>query len=156
MRLAWSAIAVAAALLATGCGSVVAEEPPHDPVRAPVPTLVDLDPDVGNEVSARVPMLARDSAERKARRGTLRVRNTACDGVSTGSGFALDAHTLVTNRGACSRARASWSLDVGRPRCAGRLRIGLASGQPRDRDRGHAVAPGAAAHWRRGRGRDRR
>jgi S1-C subfamily serine protease len=71
MRVAWCATAVATALL---------------------------DPDVANEVAARIPTLARDSAERKARRGTLRVRNTACDGVSTGSGFALDPHTLVTNR----------------------------------------------------------
>ena len=92
-----SAIAVAVLVLA-GCGGVVAEAPPDDPLRAPVPHLVELDPDVRSEFSATIPTLARDSAERRARRGTLRVRNTACDGVSTGSGFALDAHTLVTNR----------------------------------------------------------
>jgi S1-C subfamily serine protease len=87
-----------AVLVLTGCGAVVAEAPPDDPVRAPVPRLVPLDPDVRAEGTATIPTLARDSAERKARRGTVRVRNTACDGVYTGSGFALDAHTLVTNR----------------------------------------------------------
>jgi S1-C subfamily serine protease len=92
-----SAIAVAV-LVVAGCGGVVAEAPPDDPLRAPVPHLVELDPDVRSQFSATIPTLARDSAERRARRGTLRVRNTACDGVYTGSGFALDAHTLVTNR----------------------------------------------------------
>jgi S1-C subfamily serine protease len=107
-----------AAFLA-GCGGVVVEEPPNEPLRAPVPPVVEVDPSVGSEVSAPIPTLARDSAERKARRGTLRVRNTACDGVSTGSGFALDAHTLITNRhvlaGASLLEVSTWSgrtLDV--------------------------------------------
>ena len=29
---------------------------------------------------------------------TLRVRNISCAGVATGSGFAIDAHTIITNR----------------------------------------------------------
>ncbi len=98
MRFVCAAAIVLAALILAGCGAVVADAPPEEPVRAPVPRLVELDPDVRTEVATTVPTLARDSAERKARRGTLRVRNTACDGVYTGSGFALDAHTLVTNR----------------------------------------------------------
>lgn len=95
-------VLVAATILASigsaGCGELVVEEPPNEPLRAPVPRLIELDPSVGSEVDARIPQLARDSAERRSRRGTLRVRNTACIGVSTGSGFALDANTLVTNR----------------------------------------------------------
>ena len=35
---------------------------------------------------------------RAAERMTLRVRNISCAGVATGSGFAIDAHTIITNR----------------------------------------------------------
>ena len=117
-RIAAIGVLLATALLA-GCGGVVVEEPPDEPLRAPVPAVVSVDPSVGSEVRARIPTLARDSAERKARQGTLRVRNTACDGVSTGSGFALDAHTLITNRhvlaGASLLEVSTWSgrtIDV--------------------------------------------
>lgn len=112
-------LGLAFAATLSGCGAVVVEEPSSEPLRAPVPPLVELDPDVTAQAAARIPTLARDSAERKARRGALRVRNTACDGVSTGSGFALDAHTLITNRhvlaGASLLEVSTWSgrtLDV--------------------------------------------
>jgi S1-C subfamily serine protease len=42
--------------------------------------------------------LISDSLRRKAEEMVVRVRNIGCEGVATGSGFALDAHTLVTNR----------------------------------------------------------
>jgi S1-C subfamily serine protease len=42
--------------------------------------------------------LARDSVTRAAERMTLRVRNISCAGVATGSGFAIDEHTIITNR----------------------------------------------------------
>src|SRR4051812_3645706 len=42
--------------------------------------------------------LSRDSLTRRAERMTLRVRNISCAGVATGSGWAIDSHTLVTNR----------------------------------------------------------
>ena len=45
-----------------------------------------------------VPALSRDSYERRAERLTVRVRNLSCQGVGTGSGFAVDGSTLVTNR----------------------------------------------------------
>ncbi len=38
-----------------------------------------------------------DSAQRTAVRASVRVRSIGCDSVETGSGFALDPHTLVTN-----------------------------------------------------------
>lgn len=34
----------------------------------------------------------------EAQRMTVRVRNVGCDALKTGTGFAVDAHTLVTNR----------------------------------------------------------
>jgi S1-C subfamily serine protease len=42
--------------------------------------------------------LASDSKTRHAQRLTLRVRNISCSGVGTGSGWAIDEHTLITNR----------------------------------------------------------
>src|SRR3954451_8386401 len=42
--------------------------------------------------------LAQDSLTRAAEKLTLRVRNISCDGVATGSGFATDPHTIITNR----------------------------------------------------------
>jgi S1-C subfamily serine protease len=48
--------------------------------------------------SVRTPTLAQDSPERLAERLTVRVRNVTCEGLATGSGFAVDPHVLVTNR----------------------------------------------------------
>jgi S1-C subfamily serine protease len=42
--------------------------------------------------------LAQDGLTRRAEEMTLRVRNISCDGVAVGSAWALDPHTLVTNR----------------------------------------------------------
>ena len=42
--------------------------------------------------------LSRDSVTRAAEQMTLRVRNISCAGVATGSGFAIDGHTIITNR----------------------------------------------------------
>ncbi len=40
-----------------------------------------------------------------AQRMTVRVRNVGCGFISTGTGFALDAHTLVTNRHVIARSK---------------------------------------------------
>lgn len=58
----------------------------------------DIDPAVEQVLRLASPTLAQDTARRHARRLALRVRNISCEGVITGSGFALDRHTLVTNR----------------------------------------------------------
>ena len=42
--------------------------------------------------------LAQDSLRRRAEKMTLHVRNISCAGVATGSAWAIDSHTLVTNR----------------------------------------------------------
>ena len=50
---------------------------------------------------------------------TLRVRNISCAGVATGSGFAVDKHTIITNRhvieGAAALSLNTWdgtSIDA--------------------------------------------
>jgi S1-C subfamily serine protease len=48
--------------------------------------------------SRPVPTLISQGLRRKAERLVVRVRNVNCLGVGTGSGYALDEHTLVTNR----------------------------------------------------------
>jgi S1-C subfamily serine protease len=90
-------VLVALASLAGGC-ALLAEEPPEAAPRATVPELVDVSADVSEAERVRLPRLARDSAERRARRLTVRVRNLTCEGVVTGSGFALGDDLLVTNR----------------------------------------------------------
>ena len=85
------------ALVVSGC-TLVAAAPPREPPRVDVPPLVSADPDAERLAQVKPATLARDSAERQARKMTVRVRNTGCEGVATGSAFALDRHTLITNR----------------------------------------------------------
>jgi S1-C subfamily serine protease len=91
---------VAAVLLAgvlAGCG-VRASEPPEEEPTFVVPETVPVSDDVPDAVRVQIPRLAKDSAERRARRLTVRVRNVSCLGVGVGSGFAIAEDVLVTNR----------------------------------------------------------
>jgi S1-C subfamily serine protease len=83
-----------------GCGSeqLLAEPAPAQRPQLTVPELVPPDRAARLLAGKKLPTLARDSAERRARALTVRVRNTSCLGVGTGSGFAIDADTLITNR----------------------------------------------------------
>ena len=87
-------------------------------------------------LSGRPRALARDSRTRRAEQQTLRVRNISCEGVATGSGWAIDAHTLITNRhvlaGAAVLELNAWdgtsiSGDVARAQQARLVDIGIAS-----------------------------
>jgi S1-C subfamily serine protease len=91
------AAAVLAASLLTGCG-VRASEPPDEEPTFVVPELVPVSGDVPEAVRVEIPRLAKDSAERRANRLTVRVRNVSCLGVGVGSGFAIAKDVLVTNR----------------------------------------------------------
>jgi serine protease Do len=94
-----AALALACLPLAlAACGGALADPPPEEEPPARIPELELVTPDLTQLLETGVPTLARDSAERRARRLTVRVRNTTCLGVATGSGFALDGRTLVTNR----------------------------------------------------------
>ena len=81
------AVAATVALLA-GCGIV-----PADP--GPLPS--DYVPVAPSESIAPQGNLDSDGFS-AAQRMTVRVRNVGCDALKTGTGFAVDAHTLVTNR----------------------------------------------------------
>lgn len=83
--------------LATACAAVVDEPPTESPARMSPPLLREAAAARGIE-RVTVPPLSRDSYERRAERLTVRVRNLSCEGVATGSGFAVDRSTLVTNR----------------------------------------------------------
>src|ERR671914_752028 len=91
------ALAAALALVGPGCAGQ-ADAPPEAEPTITVPELDRVAADVPAAVRAKTPVLARDSAERKARTLTVRIRNVSCEGVGTGSGFALSDHVLVTNR----------------------------------------------------------
>lgn len=89
MRLAHKAVTVAiAAGLLTACGIV-----PADPGALPS----DYVPAVPSASAEPLGNLNPDGFS-AAQRMTVRVRNVGCDALKTGTGFAVDAHTLVTNR----------------------------------------------------------
>ncbi|QTE30684.1 S1C family serine protease [Pengzhenrongella sicca] len=85
---ALAALALAAPILA-GCGVLPAlpGPEPHDLVPSSVPGAEPTE--TGN--------LSPDGFD-QARRMAVRIRNVGCDSLSTGSGFAIDATTLITNR----------------------------------------------------------
>ena len=84
-------VTVAALALVVGCGSLPTMPGPMptdfvpSSVAAPSPTTTE----TGN--------LSPDGFD-AARRMTVRIRNVGCSSLSTGSGFALDSTTLITNR----------------------------------------------------------
>ncbi|WP_412865639.1 S1C family serine protease [Cellulomonas sp. 179-A 9B4 NHS] len=83
------AVGVVASLLAA-CAALPAPPPPVPtsvvPSTAPAPTTTE----AGSQLSPD----GFDAAQRMA----VRIRNIGCGALSTGSGFAIDEHTLVTNR----------------------------------------------------------
>jgi S1-C subfamily serine protease len=64
----------------------------------PPPAVTALSPAAQRFADGEATRLLRDSAARRAKQLTLRVRNVSCFGVATGSGFAIDHHTVITNR----------------------------------------------------------
>lgn len=84
-------------LLATGCGAV-ADAPPDMSAEEASPPLIAENAAARSVTSITVPALTQDGFERRANLISMRVRNLSCQGVSTGSGWALNGSTLVTNR----------------------------------------------------------
>lgn len=76
-------------LSSTGCG-VLPELPDGVPGDV-VPTLA---PSLGSHARDNLSPDGFDAVQRMA----VRIRNVGCAGLSTGSGFAVDEHTLITNR----------------------------------------------------------
>lgn len=78
-------VGIGCAVVLSGC---VAQPPaPERSSRVDEPT-----------VPVEIPILAQDSVDRYARDITYRVRNLTCNGLGTGSAFAVDDNLLVTNR----------------------------------------------------------
>jgi S1-C subfamily serine protease len=75
------AIVLAFAAILTGCGSNELQPVNEDPQPASISGIKETQSQVNN-----LSKLA------------LRVRNTSCDGIATGTGFAISRYTLVTNR----------------------------------------------------------
>lgn len=89
-------VGIAALVLIPGLGLVV-DEAPVVQVNLAAPVLVEPDPVVEAQPAA-VAAMSPARARLLARRAALRVRNTACDGVRAGSGFALDSQLLLADR----------------------------------------------------------
>lgn len=97
MRPRWLTTLLAVPLLA-GCGGVISDRPPDRSPQDLAPKLVEENAAARSVTGVTVPSLSQDGFDRRANRISMRVRNLSCQGVSTGSGWALDEHTLVTNR----------------------------------------------------------
>lgn len=92
-----TATALAACLVLGGCGYIADRPPDRSPVDE-APRVVTDAAEAEGISDARIPTLRQDGFNRRAATITVRVRNLSCSGVGSGSGFALDRHTLVTNR----------------------------------------------------------
>ena len=91
-----AAAAVVAMAILAGCALL--EAPPAQSPSAAAPGVAPDHPAAARINDVRLPALARDGIARRVSGMTLRVRNLSCEGVGTGSGFAIDPQTLVTNR----------------------------------------------------------
>jgi S1-C subfamily serine protease len=146
-------LAAAVAAVATGCG-LQASDPPDEEPRVVPPPLERVSDAVPEAVRVRIPRLARDSAERRARKLTVRVRNVSCLGVGIGSGFAIAKDVLVTNRhvlaGADDVEISTWdgrTLPVTKAKVGvlGDLGVATVAGRlPRAGDYGAPPRPGEA------------
>lgn len=91
------ALLLAFGSLASGCAGL-ADAPPSAEPQLTNPDVQQLSPVVDRAATVSLPKLARDGATRRAEKLTVRVRNTGCDDVTLGSGFAVSANLLITNR----------------------------------------------------------
>jgi S1-C subfamily serine protease len=96
-RLLASVAALSVAGVSAGCAGLASAPPTKQP-RVTVAALHPVDPGVGAIEAAPIPQLISKSLHRKAEEMVVRVRNINCLGLDVGSGFAIDAHTLLTNR----------------------------------------------------------
>jgi S1-C subfamily serine protease len=96
MRGRIAVLAIGGLVAAQGCGLVA--EPPRESPREEAPAVTPDAPAARDIGRVTIPVLSRDRFERRAETITLRVRNLSCAGLGTGSGFAIDRSTLITNR----------------------------------------------------------
>lgn len=96
-RLSVALALAGAAGISSGCAGL-AHAPSSRPPSVTVPALHTVDLAVATIEAAPIPQLISHSLHRRAEEMVVRVRNINCQGLETGSGFAIDAHTLLTNR----------------------------------------------------------
>jgi serine protease DegQ len=147
------AIGIAAVVLLPGCGIVVVDAAPSGEVRLDAPRLVEADASVEGRPAA-VATLSPVRARRQVRRGALRIRNTGCNGIPTGSGFALGSGLLIAHRdvlpGAgrlrvASRTARARTVDAGRVYRLGEFGIARVGGRlPRPLPSVRSTALGAS------------
>lgn len=89
-RVARPVVAVTALLGVVGCAYL-----PDPPAAVPTSVVPPVAPPATADVDGT--LLSPDGFD-AAQRMAVRIRNIGCGSLSTGSGFALDEHTLVTNR----------------------------------------------------------
>ena len=85
-------VAVGAAAMLEGAGAVPGPPAPSWPEAPAVPA------SIRTALAAEPLRLAADAETRRVEMLTLRIRNISCGQGEIGSGFAIDPHTLITNR----------------------------------------------------------
>ena len=117
------AVGLAAFSLIPGCGIVVVDEAPSGQVGLDAPRLVEVDSAVEAR-AVRFATLSTARARRQVRRGALRIRTTGCEGIPTGSGFALDSRILIAQRDVLPGAGAARvAARTGRARALGAAHV---------------------------------
>src|SRR3954452_4992529 len=91
-------LALVALVLMIGAGAVLGVGVTPSPGAAQLPTVATVAPVARGALKKAPQRLAQDTLKRAAEKLTLRVRNISCQGIATGSGFGIDAHTIITNR----------------------------------------------------------
>ncbi len=147
------AAGVVAFLLVPAFGVLVVDKPPDGQGRLDAPALVEADARVQAR-AATVATLSPARATLRVRREVLRIRNTGCDGVPSGSGFALGSRLLVTDRdvlpgagtlAVAPRSGRMKSVDAARVYRLGELGIARVEGRlPRSVPDGESSALGAS------------
>jgi S1-C subfamily serine protease len=84
--------------VAFGAAGCLAATPPSQVPQVSAPSIHRLDPAVDQVAHTPIPQLISNSLRRKVEEMVVRVRNVNCQGITVGSGFALDQQTLLTNR----------------------------------------------------------
>jgi S1-C subfamily serine protease len=87
-----------ALVLVLGAGAALGFGVTPNPGAQRLPEVATVAPAARSTLARAPQKLAQDTLRRAAERLTLRVRNISCDGIATGSGFPVDAHTIITNR----------------------------------------------------------
>jgi S1-C subfamily serine protease len=91
-------LALAAAVIVAAAAAVLGFTVTPSPGSDTPPPVKALKADARKALGGAAQKLAADSITRAAEKMTLRVRNISCSGIATGSGFAIDEHTIITNR----------------------------------------------------------